>query len=203
MIDTLIFDFGNVFIDLDLEEGLKTTLKDLDVENLPPVTVKINEAYEVGAISTDAFILHYTSTFKNLNRDAFIKLWNLILKTFPKHRLEFLQQLKATGKYKLILLSNTNTLHIDWIKQHVPFYNAFKACFDAFYLSHEIKLRKPNETIFQFVLSTHHLKPETCLFIDDNSDNIATAKRLNIKTWHITPYKEDVADLFTVKALLF
>jgi len=59
MINTLIFDFGNVFIDLDLENGLKTTLETLGINALSQDIIEINERYEVGAISTDDFIRFY------------------------------------------------------------------------------------------------------------------------------------------------
>jgi len=57
--------------------------------------------------------------------------------------------------------------------------------------------------IFEFVLNTNNLKAEACLFIDDNADNINTANQLGLKTWHITPYKEDVVNLFTKQKHLF
>ncbi len=126
-----------------------------------------------------------------------------MLKDFPFKRLEFLQKLKAEGKYKLILLSNTNELHINYIKEHVPFYEAFKTCFDAFYLSHDIHLRKPNRDIFEFVLNENNLTANNCLFIDDNEENCKTADSLDINIWHINPENEDVRTLFETKKQLF
>ena len=203
MINTLIFDFGNVFIDLDLENGLKTTLETLGINALSQDIIEINERYEVGAISTDDFIRFYVKKFPHLTQETLVNLWNSILKDIPQHRLDFLLRLKAENKFKLILLSNTNALHIDWVKEHIAFYETFKNAFDVFYLSHEINLRKPNADIFEFVLNTNNLKAEACLFIDDNADNINTANQLGLKTWHITPYKEDVINLFTKQKHLF
>ncbi len=203
MLSTIIFDFGNVFINLDLDKGTEAFLNTLGVSALPQELQNTNDAYEMGLISTEDFITIYTNRFKHLERHTFIDAWNAILKDFPRKRLDFLKDLKQNTSYQLVLLSNTNTLHIDWIKQNIPFYEAFKDCFDAFYLSHEINLRKPNTAIFNFVLDTHGLAPETCLFIDDNAANIATANQLDIATWHITPYEEDVITLFTKTAHLF
>lgn len=203
MIDTIIFDFGNVFINLDIENGYKQSLQQLKINTLPQDIIIINNAYETGKVSTETFVSFYAKKFPHLSKKQLIDLWNIILKDFPKQRLDFLKALKAEHKYNLILLSNTNELHINWIKEHVAFYDEFKNCFDAFYLSHEIHLRKPNTDIFEFVLNNHQLKPEQCLFIDDNADNIATAKALDIKTWHITPYKEDVTDLMLKQKHLF
>jgi len=64
-------------------------------------------------------------------------------------------------------------------------------------------LIKPNPDIFEFVLNENKLEAEECLFIDDNADNIETAKGMNIKTWHINPETEDVINLFETKNSLF
>lgn len=203
MIDTIIFDFGNVFINLDIENGYKTALEQLRIKELPEDIISINKTYEIGKVSTEEFISFYAKNFPHLTKTQLIDLWNIILKDFPKHRLEFLKALKKQNNYKLILLSNTNDLHIDWIKDNISFYETFKNCFDVFYLSQKIHLRKPNKDIFEFVLNENQLQAEKCLFIDDNADNIATAKSMCIKTWHITPYTEDVADLFSIQKQLF
>lgn len=203
MIKAIIFDFGNVFINLDIEFAIEKTLETLRIQALTEDLIKVNEGYETGKISTEDFIEFYSAKFPHVGRKALIDLWNVMLLDFPKYRLEFLEQLRSEKDYKLILLSNTNELHINWIKDHVPFYEAFKACFNGFYLSHEIELRKPNPNIYQFVLDNHQLRPENCLFVDDNAENIASAAKLNIHTWHITPRKEDVINIFQTNAHFF
>ena len=203
MIKTLIFDFGNVFINLDIEGAAKYAFETLEIDTFSEEISAFNSLYEQGLISTEEFIEFYAENFPNLSDDELIYTWNYMLKHFPKERLEFIKALKASAKYKLILLSNTNELHINWIKESVSFFEDFKNCFDAFYLSHEINLRKPNADIFEFVLKENKLKAEECLFIDDNKDNIETANALNFKTWHINPETEDVCSLFETKSTLF
>ncbi len=203
MINTIIFDFGNVFINLDLDGHEQNMLKAFEIESLSEEMIGFNALYEQGLISTEAFLEFYTSNFPKLSREQLIDIWNFMLKDFPKHRLDFLEQLKADSKYQLILLSNTNELHIDWIKEHVTFYEVFKSLFDAFYLSHDIQLRKPNQDIFEFVLNKNELKAEACLFIDDNLDNINSAKSLGINVWNIIPKTDDITDLFLIKKDLF
>lgn len=203
MIDTLIFDFGNVFINIDIEGALNRTFKSFDIESLSEEMIAFNSLYEKGLISTNEFLEFYSENFPKYTSQELVDIWNYILNDFPEYRLEFLKKIKATSNYKLILLSNTNELHINWIKEHVSFYEDFKSCFDAFYLSHEINLSKPDSDIFNFVLNKNSLKPETCLFIDDNLDNINTAKSMRFNTWHINPKKEDVVNLFQIKKNLF
>ena len=87
-------------------------------------------------------------------------------------------------------------MHIDFIKDNVSFYEDFKNCFDQFYLSQEIHLRKPNKDIFDFVLENNNLKPEQCFFVDDTKENTDTAKSLGINVWNIDETNEDVINLF-------
>jgi putative hydrolase of the HAD superfamily len=203
MIKTIIFDFGNVFIDLDIEGATKNTFQALNIDSLSEEMMAFNSFYEQGLITTNEFIGFYKDNFANLTRKELVDNWNYMLRSFPEHRLNFLKELKATSKYKLILLSNTNELHINWVKEHVLFYEEFKNCFDAFYLSHEIHLRKPDKAIFEFVLNENNIIATECIFIDDNKDNIEAANSLNFKTWHINPENEEVSNLFKTKSAIF
>lgn len=203
MIKNVVFDFGNVFINLDIDGAIKNALNIFKLKHFPEEMVAVNSLYEQGLLTSNEFIEFYSENFPEIEDDKIIETWNFMLKDFPKYRLEFLQNLKETKEYKLILLSNTNEIHIDWVKKHVHFYKDFKNCFDAFYLSHEIKLRKPTTEIFDFVLSNNNLNAEETLFIDDNQENITTAKQLGYKNWHINPKTEDVINLFKIKKDLF
>lgn len=203
MIKTIIFDFGDVFINLDKEGALTNALELFKLDALSEEMLAINALYEQGMLSTDEFIEFYSDNFPNLTKQEIIELWNYILRDFPPHRLDFIKQLAADKKYKLILLSNTNELHIESIKKYISFYNDFKKCFDKFYLSHEIELRKPELNIFKYVLKENNLNAEDCLFIDDTLENTAAASQLGIHVWNNDPKTEDIVDLFNIKKDLF
>jgi putative hydrolase of the HAD superfamily len=202
MIKTLLFDFGDVFLNLDKQATLKE-LQNLGLNEFSSEMIQHNKNYEVGKISSEEFVDFYLQQLPKVSSEEIIKGWNSILLDLPQHRLEFLQQLKREGNYELILLSNTNDLHISWVREQIETYEVFKNCFDAFYLSHEINFRKPNANIYEFVLQTHQLNPEEVLFIDDTKDNTDAAKSLGIHTWNINPEKEDVVNLFNIKKELF
>lgn len=202
-IKTIIFDFGDVFINLDKYGAMKNALQLFEVDELPEELVSVNTLYEQGLISTEEFLEFYTENFPELSEKEIIDAWNYILKDFPVYRLEFINQLAEDHNYKLILLSNTNDLHISWIAENVSFYEDFKSCFDVFYLSHEINLRKPNTDIYEFVLKENKLNPEECFFIDDTKDNTDTASKLGIHVWNIDETKEDIIDLFVINKVLF
>ena len=99
------------------------------------------------------------------------------------------------------MLSNTNDLHISWIQKTWgrKLFSEFKNCFEKFYLSHEIHLRKPNKNIYEFVIESNKLTPEETFFVDDTEENTIMANKLGIKSWNLNPNSEDVVDLFSQK----
>lgn len=204
MVKNIIFDFGDVFINLDKQATLRE-MKKLKVEKLSEDMLANCYLYEMGKISTEKFVCRfvdrYFSSFKGEEleekRNEFINIWNAILLDFPLHRLAFLKYLNQSEKYRLFLLSNTNELHISWIQEDwgSELYEEFKSQFEQFYLSHEIGMRKPNADIYEFVLSENSLIAEETLFIDDTIENTKAAEELGIQVWNIDPETEDVANL--------
>ena len=197
MIKNIVFDFGDIFINLDkklfAEELQKIHISQESEEMLP-----ILQQYEMGLVSTDKFLTFFEERL-HVSQDKLKRAWNSILLDFPKERLRFIQNLSESKKYRLFLLSNTNDLHISWIQKNwgMELYNAFKICFEQFYLSHEINLRKPNNNIYEFVLTSNDLAPKETLFIDDTKENTDAAKALGIHIWNLKPGKEDVLELLT------
>ena len=202
-IDTLIFDFGDVFINLDKQGAMDNALKLFKLNTFSEAMLQTNINYELGILSTEEFLAFYKNCFPNLTFQDIIAAWNFIVKDFPEYRMTFLKELKRNKDYKLILLSNTNALHIKYVKNSVPFYEDFKDCFDAFYLSHKVHLRKPNADIFDFIISENQLTPQQCLFVDDTKANTACAKDLGFHVWNLDETREDVVELFTINKHLF
>ena len=93
MIKTLIFDFGDVFLNLDKAGALKNALERFKMDALSEELVAINTLYEQGLLSTEEFIEFYQDNFSNLTEKDIIDAWNYILKDFPKDRLNFIQEL--------------------------------------------------------------------------------------------------------------
>ena len=203
MIKTILFDFGAIFINLDKNGATENLMKLLNAEEVPQSIIDINTNYEQGLITTEEFLDFYMKLFPQLSKTAIIDAWNSILLNFPRARLEFIKTLSEEKKFKLLLLSNTNALHINWIKEHISFYEEFKSQFSGFYLSHEIKLRKPNANIFEFVLDRHKIKAQDTLFIDDTKINTDAAAALGMHTWQPDETAQDVIQLFDIKSDLF
>lgn len=198
MIKNIIFDFGDVFINLDKNATYREMAK-LGVSDISEDMMQTYYKYEMGLISTDEFIKYNQNKFPKLKRFELINAWNAILLDFSIERFMFLKELVASKKYRLFLLSNTNDLHISWIQKDWgnKLYEEFKNCFEKFYLSHEINLRKPNSNIYQYVLEENNLINNQTLFIDDLKENTISASALGIKVWNLIPVEEDVTSLLT------
>ena len=196
MIRNIIFDFGDVFINLDklvvtramAAYDLKSSALDFDA---------LNNAYETGRVSSRYFLDTLNSKFNGPGQEKLKDIWNSMLLDFPDYRLEFIAGLKSAGQYRLFLLSNTNELHLSHVQKIMgpERFERFKNSFEQFYLSHEIGMRKPGQEIFEFVLHQNDLVATETLFIDDNLENTAAAAALNINTWHLNVGKEDIIDL--------
>jgi putative hydrolase of the HAD superfamily len=203
MIKTLLFDFGDVFINLD-KEAPGIEMKKLGIHSFSNEMIEINKQYEKGKIDTTQFLEWYYKEFPWISKKQLSEAWNSIILFFPEYKLKFLEDLANSKQYQLILLSNTNNLHIKKVIENMTLkrYNRFKNCFNAFYLSQEINLRKPDKNIYEFILKTHNIDPHECFFIDDTLENIIAAKKLGIQVWNISPKKEDIVDLFKINTHL-
>ena len=199
MIKNIIFDFGDIFINLD-KQGTYKAMAALGVTEITQEMIDVYHQYEKGLITTEQFIAFYFDKF-GIPKEDLVNAWNAVLLDFPQSRLDFLKKIAASKKYRLFLLSNTNDLHIKSVIDSVgvAFFNEFKNCFEKFYLSHEIHLRKPNKDIYEFVIESNKLSPEETFFIDDTEENTIIANSLGIKSWNLNPNSEDVVDLFSKK----
>ncbi len=205
IVKNIIFDFGDVFINLD-KPAIERELVKLGTPKAIPLDMHhVASEYEKGFITTNELTSYFTNKFPNISSKDFIKAWNAIILDFPEYRLEFIEDLASKNRYNLILLSNTNDLHIEQVIKNMslPRYKRFKNCFNKFYLSHEIHLSKPNPSIYEFVLSENNLLPEECLFIDDLKENTEAAKKIGIHTWNLNPELEVVTSLFKTKKDIF
>ncbi|NAS30905.1 HAD-IA family hydrolase [Flavobacteriaceae bacterium R38] len=202
MIQNIIFDFGDIFIDLDKSATLKA-MQEFGLHQVTDEMTEVNKKYEKGLISTPDFISYYKGKFPDASEKNLSDAWNAIILDFPEHRLDFIENLAKKNEFRLFLLSNTNELHIERVieRMNINRYNQFKNCFEKFYLSYEINLRKPDLEIYNHVIDQNNLSVENTLFIDDTKENTEAAAVLGMKTWNLIPGADDITQLFNNKIL--
>jgi len=200
MITTIIFDFGDIFINLEKEAQIEA-FKKLGLPGPNDELIAVNDLFEKGQISELQFIETFQKFIPNASIDEIRVAWNSIIGDFPLYRLEFLQLL--TRKYKLFLLTNTDEIHISRFEHNVgiSFFSDFYQCFEKVYYSYEMGMRKPDPAVFRMILNKYDLSPKRTLFIDDKKVNTDAAASLGIHVWNLQVGQEDVVDLFSKKEL--
>lgn len=188
IIKNIIFDLGGVLLNIDFNKT-KKAFENLGVENFDSFYTKetanpVFEALETGAISNEDFYIELQkhckpgTAFKEIQN-----AWNQILLDFRRESIAALPGL--AGKYRLYLLSNTNSIH------HSEFTAIFENNFDgkAFdplftkaYYSHKIHKRKPYPETYLHVLNDTGITAGETLFIDDAVANIEGAKQAGLQT---------------------
>lgn len=189
-IENIIFDLGMVIIDLEME-ATNRAFKDLFQDSYDEVFERLQKNghfndYETGKISSEDFIHGIAAMSEKDIKGKIPNAWNAMLKKIPDVRFQLL--LNAKRRFKTYCLSNTNEMHIEFIYDYLKRekkINNLDNYFHQVYLSHLIKMRKPDAEIFQFVLDQNNLRPEETLFIDDTAGHLEGAKSCGIKTFHL------------------
>ena len=110
MIKTLLFDFGDVFLNLDKAATFRE-LNKLGLHDFSSEMIRQNQLYEMGKISSEEFVDFYLQRLPENSSKTLINAWNAILLDLPEHRLQFLQQLKAEHNVELIIVDYIQLLN--------------------------------------------------------------------------------------------
>jgi len=186
MIKSIISDLGKVIVNFD-NNRFFSGLSDYCPYSFDEIVRKsrdhlnIHLAFDRGEINPQEFYLKVKQILSaDLEQDEFFRLYNDIfslneevMQTFKKFK----------GKYKLVILSNTDPERFGFIKKTFPEILDF----DDFVLSFEQGFLKPQEEIYKASLKKAEALPSQCVFIDDMEENISAAAALGFHTIHFKP----------------
>ncbi len=199
-ITTFIFDLGGVIINLDENATINAFSEATQIA--PEHILKASQSdlflsYEKGLIDDETFRAGINKKFDTQLSDEQIDLcWNAMLGDIPKERTDLMLALRK--KHKVIVLSNTNAIHIrafNKILKKASGKDALAYFADRVFFSHELHLRKPDIEIYERILALSETKPEEALFLDDKKENLIGAERAGINTLHVTTPKQ-LAELY-------
>lgn len=181
----IIFDVGNVILELDYSRSLEKLTKITEIspdrirkifeeERTPPL-------YETGKINTDEFLKHIVERLERRIKTG--RLGQILQDIFARVLIEnrFFERLKRRG-YSLYVLSNTNEIHYDYTSVSFNFWKYF----DKIFLSFQMGVMKPYREVFDRVLSDIPFEKKQVLFIDDDQRNIKAAKSFGIDSIRFT-----------------
>jgi glucose-1-phosphatase len=195
---TLIFDLGNVIIPLKDETHWAQHVFNPIFEQEPLEILRAGgffRYYEMGKFGDKEFLDKLETHLRaGYHRKDIIDAWIALLDELPMHRLDFL--LRLSENHRILLLSNTNNIHLSYIFGRYG-QEVLEKAFSYCYYSHLIGLAKPDSMIYKYLLAKEQLQAEDTLFLDDKADNIRSASELGIQTILVTPGEEIEALLAT------
>jgi epoxide hydrolase-like predicted phosphatase len=98
---------------------------------------------------------------------------------------------KLRKRYKTIALTNNVR---EWFEDAIIDYD-FLGLFDHIIPSYEVKKAKPDREIYEIMLKKAELRPDECVFIDDQGENLAIPKKMGMKVIHYRNYRQCFEEL--------
>ena len=173
----IVFDLGQVIVPFDYIHFVEKVNKHKfgsgeKFLQLYKDNYSTHRDFEKGLLPEQEFIsimLNYLDHI--IDGETFCKYWSDIF-TPDERVISLLPLLKK--KYKLYLISNTNSIHKKYGFQHYEFLKLF----DKLFLSHEVKQIKPEEEIYRAVEKVSGFPSEEHIFIDDILEYVEAAKKI-------------------------
>ena len=178
-IKAILFDLGKVLVDFNFETGVKALHSACSIsrDRLEEVLWDENwiRRYERGEISTSEFHSYLCETADlQMDLPGFCETWSSVFLPDLIVSEQLLAELKK--KYPLILVSNTNEVHIDFVRANYRVLDYF----DHLVFSYEVGSLKPDPKIFEHAIALSGHAPEELFFTDDRQENILIARQLGI-----------------------
>lgn len=176
----IVFDFGGVLIDWDpryLYRKVFASEEEMEWFLANVCTSEWNALQDAGLPFAEgiaeAKALHPEYAAQIV---MFRSRWIEMTRGEIKENTDWLRSLKSEG-YGIYGLTNWSAETLPEVTGRFDFFRLF----DGIVVSGEERLLKPDERIYRVLLDRYGLKPQECLFIDDNPHNIATARSLGME----------------------
>ena len=181
LINTIVFDVGNVIVRYVPQDVLDGTLPNSSYQELIKdhfLLTPIWDELDRGSITLDdAFqkveplIPDHPNLYSEMATlvDQFVYYLPLITDT--KRIMKYLR-----SHYPIYLLSNFQSVPFSKLRELFPFLYEVNGCV----VSAHIKMMKPDAEIYEYFLNKFSLNAENCLFIDDRQENIEGCKSIGM-----------------------
>jgi putative hydrolase of the HAD superfamily len=184
-IQAILFDLGKVLVDFDIETGVNTlhAASAVSRSRFEEVLWSHNwvRRYELGEISTRDFHAYLCeSAGLKMDLPGFCAVWSSVFLPEPIVSEGLLLALRQ--KYPLILVSNTNEAHLDYIRSNYRVLDFF----DHHVLSYEVGSLKPDRKIFEHAIALSGHPAEALFFTDDREENVLAASQMGMHTHRFT-----------------
>jgi FMN phosphatase YigB (HAD superfamily) len=179
-VEAILFDLGKVLIDFSMDPVLQKfgETSSRSPEELEQVfrDSKLAYEYESGAISTDEFYQRLCELGGvQMEKSEFCSIWSDVFAPEPLVSEDLVKTL--ADRYPLILVSNTNELHADYLLERYPVLDYFGHKVFSF----EVGAMKPERRIYERAIALSGKPAERLFFTDDREENVFGAREMGIQ----------------------
>ncbi len=196
-IKAVIFDYGGVICHKqdDVNIGKMLNILGINKKDFFYLYKKHRHDYDRGLINsidywkriikeienTDDFsrgVACNTST--SINKSMIEELIRIDIASWANINYNMIELIKKIRSHfdKIAILSNMHFDFLDFLKKNNNWFNIF----DERFFSCDLKLAKPDLSIFKYCMDKLNVNAADCLFIDDTEENIAAAGSIEMKT---------------------
>ncbi len=194
VINTIIFDIGNVLVDFSWKEMLQEKgYNSEQIEKLGKATVFSGfwNEYDKGILSSEEVRNLFKKNTPELAEDienAFGNLTGMVrIRNYSKNLIGKLKD----ENYQVLVLSNFSKQCLEENEKDMDFLENV----DGGIISYREKLIKPDSKIYQKIIEKYALTPSRCVFIDDTKENIVAARKEGINGIVFESYEQMLGDL--------
>jgi epoxide hydrolase-like predicted phosphatase len=193
-IRTVIFDLGRVIVPFDFTRAYEQMSRRSGLSH-DEIRERIRSTglvpmLESGRIEAEPFVEQLCEAIScPLSFDEFRQIWFSIFSTETLIPESLIESLK--GRYRLLVLSNTNSMHYEMVERAYPHLRHF----DHYVLSYKVGAMKPDEAIYREALRHAHADPAECFFTDDIPEYVEGARRLGIDAVQFHSHDQIVHEL--------
>lgn len=175
MINTIIFDIGNVLVDFRWREFIAGFGYDAAMqERIARASVLSNawNEYDLGNLTEDEVISRFVENDPGIADELKCTYRSLdgLLKKMD-YAVPWIEELKEKG-FRVLYLSNFSQK----AERECAGELDFIPYMDGGILSYKEKLTKPDKRIYELLTARYDLKPDECLFLDDTVRNVEAAR---------------------------
>jgi len=198
MINTVIFDIGgvivgNVFLSED-KAAQFATLVGADVKEMREAREHYWDKFKTGKMTEREFWAGILSRLGQDPTEEKISRLSQLAYSFTvplEENVELVKELREEWRYRLITLNDEAKEFNDYRKQQLGLENLF----EFWITSCDVGCSKPDKKIYEIALERLKEKPETCVFIDDQEENLFPARDLGIHAIHYQTPQQLRSDL--------
>lgn len=189
--DALLCDLGNVIAFYDHMITAQNLAREMGLSaqevHDTVFNSEITEAFVLGHIDEHEFYSRVKLLFPDNDfpeYEMFVNMWVMIFRP-NHHMIEALDDLR--GVVPMVLVSNTNRLHFEWIRTKFP--EIISPFGENLVLSYEVHAQKPDMKMYEIAVEKAGVEANRCLFVDDVEAYTDAATQLGIKSLHYTDHR--------------